>query len=221
MLISSSPSFTPRQPYPARQESNAAAAEPGAKADVKATQESRAAAPNSGKRPEADSGNPAQPSDQTLTEAEQSVVRELKARDVEVRAHESAHLSAAGSFATGGPSFTYQRGPDGVNYSIGGEVGIDTSPVPGDPQATLEKARTIRAAALAPANPSGQDRAVAADASRMAAQAQAEIIAAAQQEQESIRNSQQQDEARAAKGISVYQQINRNQEPAPTINQMA
>ena len=64
----------------------------------------------------------------TLTEQEVKQVQELKARDREVRAHEAAHLAAAGSLATG-VSFTYQRGPDGVQYAVGGEVGIDTSPV--------------------------------------------------------------------------------------------
>jgi len=37
----------------------------------------------------------------TLTEQEVKQVQELKARDREVRAHEAAHLAAAGSLATG------------------------------------------------------------------------------------------------------------------------
>jgi len=99
----------------------------------------------------------------------------LKARDREVRAHEAAHAAAAGSLAKGGPSYTYQRGSDGRLYATGGEVNIDTSGVPGDPKATIQKARQIRAAANAPANPSTQDRAVAAQASRMEAQARREL----------------------------------------------
>jgi len=55
-------------------------------------------------------------------------------------------------------------------------VSIDASAVPGDPEATLRKAQTVRAAALAPAEPSSQDRAVAAQAAQMAASAQAEIL---------------------------------------------
>ena len=39
---------------------------------------------------------------------------------------------------------------------------MDTSPVPGDPQATIRKAQTVRQAALAPAEPSGQDQRAAA-----------------------------------------------------------
>ncbi len=111
-----------------------------------------------------------------LSEADLKLISELKQRDAEVRAHEAAHLAAAGGIATGGASFDYQQGPDGVRYAIGGEVKIDASAVPGDPAATLRKADTIRRAALAPAEPSGQDQQVAASASAMAAQAQAELL---------------------------------------------
>ena len=100
---------------------------------------------------------------------------ELKARDREVRAHEAAHSAAAGSLTTGGPQFTYQRGTDGRLYAVGGEVNIDTSAVAGDPQATIQKAQRIRAAALAPANPSAQDRSVATQATRLEAQARQEM----------------------------------------------
>ena len=47
---------------------------------------------------------------------------------------------------------------------------------------TPSMARRIQAAALAPADPSSQDRAVAAQAAQMAAQAQAEISQARQSE---------------------------------------
>ncbi|HFE37222.1 MAG TPA: hypothetical protein ENK06_02225 [Gammaproteobacteria bacterium] len=115
-------------------------------------------------------------SQQSLDGAERKQVADLKKRDAEVRAHEAAHLSAAGKHATGGASFEYKRGPDGKSYAVGGEVGIDTSPVANNPQATLSKAQQIQAAALAPANPSSQDRQVAAQATMMAAEARAEII---------------------------------------------
>ena len=100
---------------------------------------------------------------------------ELQARDREVRAHEAAHSAAAGSLSTGGPQFTFQRGSDGQLYAVGGEVNIDTSPVAGDPHATIQKAQRIRSAALAPANPSARDRAVAAQATRLEAQAHREL----------------------------------------------
>ena len=74
----------------------------------------------------------------------------LKKRDQKVRRHEQAHLAAAGGLATGGANLSYQTGPDGKRYIIGGEVNIDTSLVPGDPDATIRKAQQIRRAALAP-----------------------------------------------------------------------
>jgi hypothetical protein len=101
-------------------------------------------------------------------------LRQLQERDREVRAHEQAHISAGGSVVTGGASYTYETGPDGRQYAVGGEVGIDTSPVPNNPEATMEKAQTIRRAALAPASPSGQDQKVAAQAARMEAEARLE-----------------------------------------------
>lgn len=111
---------------------------------------------------------------QQFTEEELALIASLKKRDREVRAHEQAHSAAAGPYGSA-PKFTYQRGPDGKNYAVGGHVNIDTSPIPGDPQATLQKAETIRAAANAPASPSSQDRAVAADAAAMAVKARMEL----------------------------------------------
>lgn len=107
--------------------------------------------------------------------AEQRQISELRSRDQEVRAHELAHLAAAGGLSQGGPSFDFVLGPDGQRYAVGGEVQIDTSGVPGDPQATLQKAQQIQQAALAPAQPSAQDRSVAIAAAAMAAEARAEI----------------------------------------------
>ncbi len=107
-------------------------------------------------------------------EEEQEQTRELAARDREVRAHEQAHASVAGQYAKG-ISYTYQRGPDGVSYAIGGEVQIDTSPIPGDPEATLRKAQQLRRAANAPAEPSSQDARVAALAAQMEQQARLEL----------------------------------------------
>ena len=82
-----------------------------------------------------------------LSTAEQQKIEELKARDRDVRAHEQAHLAAAGAHSKAGPSYEYQRGPDNRQYAVGGEVQIDTSEVSGDPQATIRKAQTIRRAA--------------------------------------------------------------------------
>lgn len=110
-----------------------------------------------------------------LSPAEQTMVRKLAGRDRQVRNHEQAHVAAGGSSVTGGPSYSFQTGPDGRRYAVGGEVPIDASEVPGDPKATIAKARQIRRAALAPADPSPQDRAVAASASQMEVAARREV----------------------------------------------
>ena len=89
--------------------------------------------------------------------------------------HNPAHVAAAGPHALSGPTYEYHQGPDGNRYAVGGEVQIDTSPVQGDPEATIEKARVVRAAALAPANPSVQDHAVAAAATQMESKARTEV----------------------------------------------
>lgn len=109
-----------------------------------------------------------------LTQEAAAQLAQLKQRDREVRQHEQAHMAAAGALATSGASFTYQKGPDGVNYAVGGEVGIDSSPGR-TPEETIRRAQTVRAAALAPADPSGQDRAVSAQATQMELQAKVEL----------------------------------------------
>jgi hypothetical protein len=102
------------------------------------------------------------------------VIQELKKRDAEVKAHEQAHLSVAGRYAAGSASFTYQTGPDGTQYAIGGEVPIDVSDED-TPEATIQKMETIKRAALAPADPSPADRQIAAEASAKEIQAMQEL----------------------------------------------
>ncbi|GAA59709.1 hypothetical protein P20652_1573 [Pseudoalteromonas sp. BSi20652] len=125
--------------------------------------------------------------EQQVLEQEQQQITELKARDTEVRIHEQAHASVGGQYA-GSPSYEYQRGPDGTNYAVGGEVQIDVSEIPGDPQATIDKMQTVRAAALAPAEPSGADRSIAADATQKLAAAQAELIQPEKEDDEDAKN---------------------------------
>lgn len=123
----------------------------------------------------ADNSGDSESADRTeLTAEERAEVEQLKQRDTEVRQHEQAHLAAAGQYAKGGASFEYQTGPDGRRYAVGGEVNIDSSPIEGDPDATIAKMQQIRAAALAPAEPSGQDRSVAASAAAQIQSARAE-----------------------------------------------
>ena len=109
-----------------------------------------------------------------LSEADQQVIDQLQSRDREVRAHEAAH-QAAGGGAVGGASYSYQQGPDGKQYAIGGEVPVDLSSGGGSPEATIAKMARVRAAATAPAEPSGQDLAVAAAASSIEAAARQEL----------------------------------------------
>lgn len=99
-----------------------------------------------------------------ISQEEMAYLTRLKKVDAEVRAHEQAHMAAAGGLVKGGASFSYKRGPDGQNYAVAGEVQIDTSRG-ATPEETLAKMMRVRAAALAPASPSPQDRKVAAAAS--------------------------------------------------------
>jgi len=105
---------------------------------------------------------------------EQIEIQDLAARDRSVRAHEAAHAAVGGQYA-GAPSYRFQRGPDGQSYAVSGEVPIDASAVPGDSEATIRKLQTVRNAALAPADPSAQDRRVAAQATSRIARARAEL----------------------------------------------
>ncbi len=127
-----------------------------------------------------------------LTDEERQVVRELERRDSEVRRHENAHAAVGGSLA-GAPSYTYQRGPNGQLYAVGGEVNIDTGSIPGNPEATAEKLDQVQRAALAPSNPSPQDLRVAAEARAGAAQARSEARAEALEEAAAEREAQQEE----------------------------
>lgn len=118
-----------------------------------------------------------------LTEEQQREVEKLKQRDQEVRRHEQAHVAAAGRYANGGPQFEFTTGPDGRQYATGGHVNIDVGPA-NTPEATLIKAQIVRRAALAPADPSAQDRAVAAAASQLELDARKQIQEARQAELE-------------------------------------
>ncbi len=124
---------------------------------------------------------------------EQREINQLSARDREVRAHEAAHAAVGGQYA-GAPSYDFERGPDGVNYAVGGEVSIDTGRA-ATPEETIQKAQTIRRAALAPVDPSPQDRRVAALASRMESQARAEISANRAEELQKSNEAKESDES--------------------------
>lgn len=115
-------------------------------------------------------------SEQSQQRVEQAEVAALARTDQEVRTHEQAHAAVGGAYA-GSPSYTYTRGPDGKRYAVAGEVSIDTGSVPGDPEATLRKMQVVIRAALAPAEPSAQDRQVASQAQIKLAEARVELAA--------------------------------------------
>ncbi len=105
---------------------------------------------------------------------EKRKTEELKKIDSKVRAHESAHLAAGAGIVRGGASFTYTMGPDGKMYATGGEVSIDISEIPDNPEATIRKMQQVKRAALAPDDPSPQDRSIAAKAASIESKARAE-----------------------------------------------
>jgi SprA-related family len=153
-------------------ESQIAAQQAGGQADTASSDPAdRSAKKDAEKSAVTDPSNP-----ENLSDEDQKKVEELQRRDREVRAHEQAHKAAGGSL-TGSPSFKTERGPDGKSYAVSGEVKIDTSPVPNNPEATIRKLEQVKRAALAPANPSGQDR-------RVAAAADSKIQAARQEKRE-------------------------------------
>lgn len=116
------------------------------------------------------------PKQQEQQQRQEQQVQDLVERDKEVRTHEQAHQSAGGEYASS-PTYQFTQGPDGKRYATGGEVQIDTSVVPGDPAATIAKMQQIRSAALAPAEPSAQDLAVARSAAASEAKARKELMA--------------------------------------------
>ncbi|WP_432472181.1 putative metalloprotease CJM1_0395 family protein [Amphritea sp. HPY] len=100
------------------------------------------------------------PPELSVSDEELRLIRELAALDREVRQKEISD-SAVSAGQTNASGLEYERGPDGRSYVIGGEVSIDTSAVPDDPEAVLEKTELILRAAQAVAEPSSQDRAAA------------------------------------------------------------
>ncbi|MEP2704416.1 MAG: putative metalloprotease CJM1_0395 family protein [Roseibium sp.] len=133
-----------------------------------------------GSAPASQAAQPAENSDEEddadgdgLNEAEEKQVEKLAQRDREVKAHEQAHARVGGAYASA-PSYTFQQGPDGKRYAVGGEVQIDTS-TERTPEATIRKMNIVIRAATAPAEPSSQDMKVAQQARSQMAEAQVEL----------------------------------------------
>ncbi len=104
-----------------------------------------------------------------LTTSERADLAGLRQRDQQVRQEEKAHAAVAGDLA--GPiSYTYQLGPDGRQYAVGGSVGVQARTVTGDPIEAMRLSGRMAAAANAATNPSAQDFATARQAYAFASQ---------------------------------------------------
>lgn len=136
-------------------------------------------------------------SDPVAEQKEAAALHRLRTREQEVRAHEMAHMAVGGQYA-GSAHYEYTRGPDGKMYISGGEVSIDTSGG-GTPEETAQKMRQVRAAAMAPASPSGADMAVAAKASAREAEAMRE--AASQKAEERKADEGKGEDSKAEEGV--------------------
>jgi hypothetical protein len=134
-----------------------------------------------------------------LTIEQQRQVAALQQIDRSVRAHEQAHISAGRGVVTSAANFSYTYGPDGKQYAVGGEVGIDTS-AEKKPEANIDKGIRIQAAALAPRDPSSQDYRVASVGSRLEAQGRSDL-------------ARQQSEAQATAATNSRQRVERAYSP--------
>lgn len=146
-----------------------------------------------------------EPWPQQLSAEDLPQVRLLESADRRVRAHEQAHVAVGGSLVRGGATFTYATGPDNKRYAVAGEVSIDTSPGR-TPQETIPKAQHIRETALAPVDPSPQDRSVAAIATQMEGDARRELALLQQREN---------GEKSAREGASFYLDVEGSGRPSP------
>ncbi|MDG6097499.1 hypothetical protein EXU34_08590 [Alteromonas sp. ZYF713] len=143
-------------------------------------------------------------------QAEQRQVESMKERDQEVRTHEQAHATIGGQYA-GSPQYDFQRGPDGQRYAIDGEVSIDVS-TENTPQQTIRKMQQVRAAALAPAEPSPQDLQVAAEASRIAFEARSKL-AEERKEATAVSPEENDSASRVASDVPTLEEIVANNQP--------
>ncbi|MBQ7069493.1 MAG: hypothetical protein IJM82_10055 [Synergistaceae bacterium] len=125
--------------------------------------------------------------------------KELENIQREVISHENAHKAAAGELG-GAISYSYTEGPDGKSYITGGEVPIKIKEG-NTPEETLRNMQKVQRAANAPAEPSGQDRQVAAKAAALASKARAEII-----------NSNSESVTEVARGTPIINSISREDE---------
>ena len=116
------------------------------------------------------------------------IIQKLRMIERKVINHEMAHKMVGGKY-TGTPRYTYTKGPDGKYYITGGEVPIDTSEER-TPEETIKKMQIVRAAALAPADPSPQDIRVAQIASMKEMKARLELMRKKYQKEKEVYTNQ-------------------------------
>ena len=133
-------------------------------------------------------------------EEKRAQVDELEQIQREVISHEAAHQASAGELG-GGVSYTYTEGPDGKSYITGGEVPIKFKQG-STPEETLRNMQQIQRAATAPADPSSQDRQVAAKAAALASRARTEIA----------RDDDDSHTTEVARGTPIIENISREDE---------
>ena len=124
-----------------------------------------------------------------LTQQEEQELAKLKNTDAEVKRHENAHKAMAAGLQTSGPNYEYETGPDGKKYAVAGDVNISYQKS-SDPEINLKNAQKLKAAALAPAEPSAQDRSVARKADMEIAKAKQEILEEQQNKDNENNNTQ-------------------------------
>ncbi|MDL2272219.1 hypothetical protein LJC23_04215 [Desulfovibrio sp. OttesenSCG-928-I05] len=96
------------------------------------------------------------PDGKELSREDEALLQKLQARDTKVRGHEAAHVMAAGGQAQGLPTYTYQTGPDGRRYAVGGSVNISMLRT-GDAEHDARQANRAYRAAMATGEPSARD----------------------------------------------------------------
>ena len=95
------------------------------------------------------------------TAAEEKLLGDLERIDKEVHEHEMQHYLMAQPYARS-PEYFYVIGPDGRRFAVSGLTAFDATPIAGDNDATIRKLDALVRAALAPREPSEEDRRVAA-----------------------------------------------------------
>ncbi|MEA2017581.1 MAG: putative metalloprotease CJM1_0395 family protein [Campylobacterota bacterium] len=86
------------------------------------------------------------------------VLEKFKQADANIRSHEQIHASIG--HTTAPIAYTYQEGPDGKMYAVGGHVKLDTS-IPDDPKAAAFKLDMLQKAASGPIDSSAADNTIA------------------------------------------------------------